>query len=248
MKFTIITVVKNDEINISNTIKSVLSQTFTEFEYIIVDGRSTDKTIKNIESINDTRIKLYSIEDNSVYEALNYGIKKSIGEYIVMMHSGDIFFDNNVLRNISQSINLSQIIVSNCFYFSRDKSKILRKWVKPFKKISKYNSYKIAHTTMVIKKSIFFDIGFYSEKFQISSDTDFILNLISMNKEINYKNINSVLMMYGGKSTSLKYLKQKIKEDLKIYYKYFGIFFIFFYFLKISSKLFDFIYSNKSNL
>ena len=69
-----------------------------------------------------------------------------------------------------------------------------------------------------------------------------------MNKEINYKNINSVLMMYGGKSTSLKYLKQKIKEDLKIYYKYFGIFFIFFYFLKISSKLFDFIYSNKSNL
>ena len=51
-----------------------------------------------------------------------------------MMHSGDIFFDNNVLRNISQSINLSQIIVSNCFYFSRDKSKILRKWVKPFKK------------------------------------------------------------------------------------------------------------------
>ena len=77
MKFTIITVVKNDEINISNTIKSVLSQTFTEFEYIIVDGRSTDKTIKNIESIKDTRIKLYSIEDNSVYEALNYGIKKA---------------------------------------------------------------------------------------------------------------------------------------------------------------------------
>ena len=97
MKFTIITVVKNDEKNISKTIDSVISQNLNGFEYIIIDGFSSDNTKSIIEQYNDPRIKFFSINDNSVYEALNYGIKKSIGEYIVMMHSGDLFYDYDVL-------------------------------------------------------------------------------------------------------------------------------------------------------
>ena len=247
MKFTIITVVKNDEKNISKTIDSVISQNLNGFEYIIIDGFSSDNTKSIIEQYNDPRIKFFSINDNSVYEALNYGIKKSIGEYIVMMHSGDLFYDEDVLYQIDKVIQNSEIITSNCFYYKNDKKKIFRKWIKPFKKLHKLNSYKVAHTTTIIKKSIFFEVGFYSEKFQISSDTEFILRLLFKNKKIVYHNLNSVLMKYGGKSTSLKYSLKKIKEDMQIYYQYFKYIFIFFYFLKIFSKLLDFVNIKKFN-
>jgi hypothetical protein len=162
-----------------------------------------------------------------------------------MLHSGDLFYDENVLNRSNKVIENSEIITSNCFYYKNDKKKIFRKWVKPFKKLSKLNSHKIAHTTMIIKKNIFFEIGYYLEKFKISSDTEFILRLISMEKKITYHNLNFVLMKYGGKSTSLKFFKKKLKEDLQIYYQYFGFKFIFFYFLKIFSKLFDFVIFRK---
>ena len=241
MKYTIITVVKNDEKNISKTIDSVISQRLKEFEYIIIDGSSTDSTKNIIKRYNDHRIKFFSINDNSVYEALNFGIKKSTGEYIVMLHSGDLFYNRHVLNQFNKVIADSEIISSNCFYYKNDKKKFFRKWVKPFKKLSKYNSYKVAHTTMIIKKNIFLDNGYYSEKFQISSDTEFILRLLFKNKKIVYHNLNTILMKHGGKSTSLKFFKKKLKEDLKIYYQYFGFKFIFFYLLKIFSKLFDFV-------
>ena len=240
MIFTIITVVKNDEKNISKTIDSVISQNFNSFEYIIVDGYSSDNTKGVIEKYDDNRINFFSINDNSVYEALNYGIKKSNGKYIVMLHSGDLFYDEDVLSRFNEVIKNSEIISSNCFYYKNDMNKIFRKWVKPFKRFNKLNSYKVAHTTMIIKKSIFLEVGYYSENFQISSDTEFILRLLLKNKEIIYHNFNSVLMKHGGKSTSLKYFNKKLKEDLQIYYQYFGFKFIFFYFLKIFSKLFDF--------
>ncbi|WP_440652111.1 glycosyltransferase [Candidatus Pelagibacter sp. HIMB1542] len=240
-KFTIITVVKNDEKNISRTIESVLSQTFKDFEYIIVDGYSSDNTKDVIKKYNDPRIQFFSINDNSVYEALNYGIKKSIGSYIAMLHSGDLFFDKNVLSKFSGAIHKNEIITSNCYYYTNNYNKIIRKWIKPFQKLNKFNSFKIAHTTMVIKKNIFLEIGYYSENLQISSDTEFILRLVNMKKNVVYYNINSILMKYGGKSTSLQFFKKKISEDLKIYFQYFGMIFIFFYILKIFSKLPDFI-------
>ena len=76
MKFTIITVVKNDFKNIKNTIDSVLNQSYKNFEYIVVDGNSTDGTFNYLKSLKDKKINLYSINDKNLYEALNFGIKK----------------------------------------------------------------------------------------------------------------------------------------------------------------------------
>ena len=114
MKYTIITVVKNDEKNISKTIESVISQQFSEFEYIIIDGFSSDNTKYIIKQYNDPRIRFFSINDNSFYEALNFGIKMSIAKYIVMLHSGDLFYNEKVLNQINNVIADSDIIVSNC--------------------------------------------------------------------------------------------------------------------------------------
>ena len=241
MTFTILTIVKNDQKSIESTIKSVLAQDYKEFEYLIIDGNSSDDTSKKIKRFKNKRIKFFSIKDNSIYEALNYGIKKSKGDYIGMLHSGDLFYDNSVLTNVNKKINLTEILVTNCFYFkNKSNTKISRNWIKPFNEMSKYYSYKISHTSTFIKKSVFNDIGFYSEKFQISSDTEFLLRAITSKIKINYFNINTIMMKVGGKSTAIKYFKKKMTEDLKIYIKYFGYLFFIFYLVKIFSKVLDF--------
>ena len=249
MKLTILTVVKNDQKNIESTIQSVLAQDYEEFEYLIIDGNSNDDTQKIIRKFKNKKLKFFSIKDNSIYEALNFGVKKSIGGYIGMLHSGDLFYDNNVLKKISKKINLTEILVTNCFYFKNKNNKaISRSWVKPFNKMNKYYSYKISHTATFIKKSIFNDIGFYSEKYKISSDTEFLLRAITNKIKINYFNINTVMMKIGGKSTAIKYLKKKISEDLKIYIKYFGFLFFIMYLVKIFSKILDINFINKKQL
>jgi putative colanic acid biosynthesis glycosyltransferase len=97
--FSIITVVKNDENNIEKTIESITQQSFKNYEYIIIDGKSSDKTrtkiLKHKKKIN----MLISQKDNGIYYAMNKGINLSNGEVIVFINSGDLF-SKNALRFI----------------------------------------------------------------------------------------------------------------------------------------------------
>ena len=88
--FSIITVVKNDEKNIKKTINSVLKQNYKNYEYLIIDGKSTDRTVDNIKRFKK-KFKLVSNKDKGIYDAMNKGIKLSKGEVIVFINSGDTF-------------------------------------------------------------------------------------------------------------------------------------------------------------
>ena len=89
MKFSVITVVKNDRYKILKTINSVKSQIFKDYEYIVVDGKSTDGTSQIIKkNLRKNKYNKHILKkDKNLYQALNYGIKKSKGEYIVILHS-----------------------------------------------------------------------------------------------------------------------------------------------------------------
>ena len=92
-KITIITPVKNDEKNIEKTIKSVLDQSYKNFEYIVVDGKSNDGTLKIIKKFRN-KLKYFSKKDKNLWDAINYGIKKSSGEVICILNSNDFFYKN----------------------------------------------------------------------------------------------------------------------------------------------------------
>ena len=105
-KFTILTVVKNDKKGIIKTIRSVLDQNFKNFEYIVIDGNSSDGTFFQIKKlISNNNFKLIRRHDVSYYESLNYGIKLSNGEYVGVLNSGDTFVNNYVLEKIHRRIN-----------------------------------------------------------------------------------------------------------------------------------------------
>ena len=96
IRFSIITVVKNDVKNIENTIKSVLNQSFKNYEYIIIDGKSNDGTVKVVKKYKNKICKFISEKDKNLWDGINKGIKKSKGEIILILNSGDFLLKHSL--------------------------------------------------------------------------------------------------------------------------------------------------------
>lgn len=142
MRISIITVSYNSGNTLSNTIESVLSQGFSDIEYIIVDGCSKDGTtaiIKSAESSFNGRLKWVSEPDKGLYDAMNKGIKMATGDVIGILNSDDLFYDSNVLRDIALAFDENTDALFGNLYFvkSDDVHCIVRAW-----KGSTYSSFK----------------------------------------------------------------------------------------------------------
>ena len=106
MLFSIITVNYNNAIGLKRTIESVFVQTSDDFEYIVIDGGSTDESLVLLES-NNTKIDYWvSEKDKGVYDAMNKGWQVANGKFCLFLNSGDVFYDANVLLNVSKYIDL----------------------------------------------------------------------------------------------------------------------------------------------
>ncbi|MCA1392266.1 glycosyltransferase [Bradyrhizobium sp. IC3123] len=103
-KFSVITVTFNNASGLSKTLETVLQQTYDNFEWIVVDGKSTDGTVALLEQLDNKRFKFISEQDRGIFDAMNKGIKMSSGDYCIFMNAGDCFFDECVLENVSDLI------------------------------------------------------------------------------------------------------------------------------------------------
>ncbi|MDA9966882.1 glycosyltransferase [Candidatus Pelagibacter sp.] len=240
MKFSIITVVKNDKINIESTINSVFLQNFSDYEHIIIDGNSSDGTSKIIKRTIRNRKKVIYIrrKDKNLYQALNRGIKVSKGDFVGILHSGDMYFNNKVLDLVNSKISNKIDILSGFLIYVDNNLKKKRFWNYKIKDINLYNTFKIAHPTTFINKKVFKKIGYYDILYNIASDTDFLLR-VSKIPNITFMLLQKTLivMKIGGLSTSYSRIFRKIYEDLNIYFFYFNILFLALYIKKILYKI-----------
>ena len=220
--FSIITVTKNTEKKIDLTIKSVLSQNFNNYEYIIIDGYSQDSTFLKIKKYKNKKIKVLRYKDRNFYDGLNYAIRFSKGKYIAILNSGDIFFSANILLQMKKKItefNKCDFFFSNLVYFN-DKIKITRIWNESHFNHNLNDVFKIAHPTIFIKKELAKKFN-YNDSYKVSADLDFIIRLFKNKIKFKYLNFFTIAMEKGGMSSSLKYLLTKMKEDLIIHHLYF---------------------------
>ncbi|MDZ7879280.1 MAG: glycosyltransferase family 2 protein [Saprospiraceae bacterium] len=107
MLFSIITIVYNGESLIEGTMQSVLNQTFTNYEYLIIDGQSKDKTFKIVENLQTKHplsIKAISERDKGLYDAMNKGLGLARGEFIVFLNAGDRFFESTTLEKVAKCV------------------------------------------------------------------------------------------------------------------------------------------------
>lgn len=113
MMFSIVTIVRNDPLGLQRTRESISSQSNLNYEWIIIDGASTDATVKilNEVALNKEAIHLVSEPDAGIYDAMNKGLLRCKCDYVVFMNAGDVFYDSNSLKRISESIDDDYAIV-----------------------------------------------------------------------------------------------------------------------------------------
>lgn len=106
-KFSIITVCYNAEEYVEDTVKSVLSQSYEDFEYIIKDGQSADRTMEIVHNLtdNDNRVMIIQGKDNGIYDAMNIAVSSAWGKYILFLNAGDWLVDKDVLFKVSEYIH-----------------------------------------------------------------------------------------------------------------------------------------------
>lgn len=234
-KITIITPVKNDEKNIEKTIRSVLDQSYKKIEYIVVDGQSNDTTLKIIKKFKK-KIKYFSIKDENLWDAINFGIKKSSGEIIGILNSNDIFYKNalSIANRYFNDFNLDYL------FGAVKKDRVLYKF-EPDKLKYRLNIYPSHSCSFFIKKKVHKIIGLYNTKYHYCSDYDLFYKLFK-NKKL--KGMNTKKKEVFGKfnmfgiSSKVPFYKSYYYE-MKIRYDNGQnlIYLIFLYPIKILNKI-----------
>jgi glycosyltransferase len=231
MKISIITLTYNSEKTIIKTLKSIKKQKNNNIESIIIDGASRDKTLEIIKKYKFRNTILHSKKDKGMYFALNQALKVANGDVIGILHSDDIFYNNNVIKNVLNKFSKTKadIIYGDIQYINKN-NHVIRKWLsnnKFFKnKIFKSKNYNDLinfgwmppHTGLFFKSKIMNNRTYYNTKYKISSDYDFIIRMFKNSKfRIFYYPIFITKMKIGGISnSSIKNIIKKSKEDYDI--------------------------------
>jgi len=175
-KISIITVCKNAEQFIEKTILSVVSQTFKEYEYIIVDGGSTDGTLDIIKKYEDKVDVLISEEDKGIYDAMNKGISLASGEYIIFLNAEDYFVNSGILERVSRMGFNAELIYGDTLINHR--GELIRK--PTGKKINCFFMFidTIPHQNVLIKRNLYQLVGLHDVNYKIAGDYEFFLRAI----------------------------------------------------------------------
>lgn len=180
MKYSIITINYNNCDGLRQTIESVIHQTYSDYEYIVIDGGSTDGSVEVIKKYEDYINYWVSESDKGIYHAMNKGILKAHGDYLNFMNSGDFFYDSNVLEKVEPFLT-TDIIQGNLY--NRTTKQFSRRYNN---KITMRFFYEGAfdHQACFFYKSLFYN-SLYNENYKIVSDWLFcIKKIIFENKTI----------------------------------------------------------------
>ncbi len=221
MKISIITSVYNNKETIAEAIESVLSQTYDNIEYIVVDGASTDGTLDVIEKYVKKIDTLVSEPDNGIYDGLNKGVALATGDVVGFLHSDDLFEDAHVVEKIADAfkkMHVDSIYGDLTYVRKEDTGNIVRFWKSGVFTPGKLKrGWMPPHPTFYVKREVYEKYGAFDTGFKIAADYDTVLRFLGREK-ISTHYIPEVLvkMRVGGASNkNLKNLVQKSREDLR---------------------------------
>ena len=210
MRYSVITINYNNREGLKQTIKSIVSQTFRDFEFIIIDGGSTDGSVDVIMEKSDNISYWVSEKDNGVYHAMNKGVAQAHGDYLIFMNSGDCFHSSDVLSNVSnyqEDIILGKVYKGECPIPSGHNRHDIT--------LIDLMRGSLPHQAMFIRRDLLIKHP-YDENYKIVSDWKFCLEAMILDN-CSFRNIDIVIADYdtSGISTNSNGILPKEKDIIK---------------------------------
>ncbi|QMW05986.1 glycosyltransferase family 2 protein [Spirosoma foliorum] len=207
MKVSIITVVYNGAEFIRDCIESVLNQTYTNIEYIIVDGKSTDGTVEIVQSYGTKVARFISEPDKGLYDAMNKGIRLATGDIIGLMNADDFYRHKRVIENMVATFERtgSDAVYGDMLYVERDNpQKLKRYWRSGWYSENAFSwGWMPGHLSFFAKKWLYEKYGLFRLDMKSAADYELMLRFIHKNKaKLAYMDEVTIVMRAGGISNS----------------------------------------------
>lgn len=214
---SIITVNLNDAQGLEKTIKSVVAQTSSCYEFIVVDGASSDGSIDVIEKYRGSINHAISESDSGIFNAMNKGIALATGDYCYFLNANDVFASDDVLEKVFDG--KQHIAPFICGHQLNDYGDHIGKVFAKNRPLNLSDFYwgTIKHQATFIRRNLFDKYGFYDESLRITADWKFFLETIGLhNEQPKFVDIDIVAFAWFGISTDQKYMTQHDIERKKI--------------------------------
>lgn len=229
IKFTVITIARNEEKSIAGTMQSVVKQDYKNLEYLIIDGNSSDHTVeiaKKMAEESGRDVRIYSEPDFGIYNAMNRGIARASGEYLIFMNAGDGFFSDRVLSDIESRIKQdgTAIYYGQAYLMKNGRCLRIKNYSKEIKSV--YDAFlrgwipvhqSIAAPTSVLKSN------YFDEAYAIRADYDWMIRCYK--NGIRFIDLNFPICRYdcSGISSRMEFKKHLWKETMIIRRKYYPV-------------------------
>jgi glycosyltransferase involved in cell wall biosynthesis len=215
-KLSIITINYNNLKGLKRTVGSVINQTWKEFEYIVIDGGSTDGSLAFIQSQSANIHYWVSEPDKGIYNAMNKGIAKATGEYLLFLNSGDHFYSDMALQE-----NIKSLVSYDLIYFNIEVIGVKPAEIISYPEILRFSDMyfsALCHQGTFIKKELFDLVGLYDEDLKIVSDWKFMI-LALYKYDCTYIKINETISTYylDGISSQMDFSEER-KQVLNKYF------------------------------
>jgi glycosyltransferase involved in cell wall biosynthesis len=214
VKLSIITINYNNGTGLRKTIQSVFSQTFSSLEYIVIDGGSADASMAVINEYADQIAYWISEKDGGIYAAMNKGIDKATGEYVMFLNSGDCLVHEGVLQNF---VNNAKEVNADIFYgniqLQHPGNKVTPHNYPSLLTIDFWEHYTINHQAAFIKRDLLKQLGYYDTGYTLAADYAFFIKCFFYGKK--FQHINTVLVCFnldGASSTEKISYQQQMQK------------------------------------
>lgn len=188
-KISIITVNKDNVVGLNKTIDSIVNQTHTDYEWIVIDAASKDGSVDLIKQYAHHISYWVSEPDGGIYAGMNKGVMKATGEYLYFLNSGDLLVNNEVLQSIVDLSLLGDVVLGKINICSDKKGIIKKDYSIPFPDLTLFSLYLygIPHQASLIKRQLFDECGLYDYTCKINADWKFFAEvLILRNKTLQH--------------------------------------------------------------
>lgn len=234
-RFSIITVSLNVQDSIEATILSVLNQSYRNFEYIIIDGKSTDKTFEIIQKYKKELAFIVSESDSGIYSAMNKGASLAKGDYLYFLNAGDVLENNKILEEVADEIdkNDADLLYGKTRVMNSNneggyvKGKFLNKFLLRL-------GCKIGQQSVFVKRNVFNEVDGLNEKYKIAADFDLLCKILGTDHYIG--KIDRVICNYDNKGVSSDF-KKSYKDTAGVIKDRYGIFWFSVYSIFSTLKL-----------